>query len=71
MKCSVCGGTGHGTKRPDGLCAQCLGTGYYQAGADYVRAHHDHVAKRAAIDSALRQTHGKNGIELSAVKEDR
>lgn len=69
MICSICHGTGGGTKRADGLCEQCLGTGYYQADADYVRLYHERVAKRAAIRSLLRSTHGKNGLgELPAIK---
>jgi hypothetical protein len=68
MRCPTCGGHGHGTLRPDGLCTTCLGMGLY-CEEDYVHRHHEHEARQAAISAALRLTYGKNGLdELETVK---
>jgi len=68
MICNICKGTGHGTQRPDGLCEQCLGTGYYRADADVI-VNRALAERQAALLRRLRATHGKNGIpELQAIE---
>jgi len=68
MTCIICHGAKKSTTTPQGDCWYCRGAGFVPTD-DYVRRHHEHTAKRAATDAALRQTYGKSPeTELEAVK---
>ena len=67
MKCTICEGLGELAGHPK--CWYCRGTGYVD-GADYVKRHHEHTAKQAASNAKMRQTHGKNGLQLAAIKDE-